>query len=45
MHVGSALIVAAILIGGSVRVALLFRQGKPFSSNSRRQFPSSCGSS
>ncbi len=36
MHIGSALILAAILIGGSVRVALLLRQGKTISSTSRR---------
>ncbi len=36
MHVGSALIVAAIVIGGSVRIALMLRQGKTVSSTSRR---------
>ncbi len=36
MHIGSALILAAILIGAGVRVALLLRQGKAILSTSRR---------
>ncbi len=36
MHIGSALILAAVVIGATVRVALLLHQGKTISSTSRR---------
>jgi hypothetical protein len=36
MHIGSALVLASILIGASVRVAILLRQEKTIPSTSRR---------